>query len=143
MSAENKAVVRRWINAAYNKGDWKVLDEVIAPNCVRHEQASGVTGKGPDVERQVASLYRTAFPDMQLKIDEIIAEGNTVAVRWTVIGTNTGKLGDLPPSGKKIVTPGLSVCRISRGKIVEHFVSWDTAAFNQQIAGSAAAASGR
>ncbi|PYS04202.1 MAG: hypothetical protein DMG16_03350 [Acidobacteria bacterium] len=133
MSAQNKALVRRWINAAYNKGDWKVLDEVLAPNFVRHDDASGVTGEGPDVEKQVATLYRTAFPDLHLKIEEMVAEGNTVAVRWTATGTATGKLRDIPLSGRKVVTPGLSICRISRGKITEHFVYWDTAAFNQQI----------
>src|SRR6266850_6569950 len=87
MSAQNKALVRRWINAAYNKGDWKVLDEVLASNYVRYDQASGITGKGPDVEKQVATLYRTAFPDLKIKIEELIAEGNTVALRWTATGT--------------------------------------------------------
>ena len=71
MSAQNKALVRRWINAAYNKGDWKVLDEVLAPNFVRHDDASGVIGEGPDVEKQVATLYRTAFPDLHLKIEAV------------------------------------------------------------------------
>jgi steroid delta-isomerase-like uncharacterized protein len=140
MSAENKALIRRWINAAYNKGDWKVLDEVLAPNFVRHDQASGVTGKGPDVEKQVATLYRTAFPDLQIKIDEMVAEGNTVAVRWTATGTATGKLRDMALSGRKVVTPGISICRISRGKITEHFASWDTAAFNQQVLAQSAQA---
>jgi steroid delta-isomerase-like uncharacterized protein len=135
MSAQNKALIRRWINAAYNKGDLKVLDDLLAPNYVRHDQASGINGKGPDVEKQVASLYRTAFPDLQIKIEEMVAEGNTVAVRWTAIGTNTGNLRDVPPSGRKVTTPGISICRISRGRITEHFVNWDTAAFNAQITG--------
>jgi len=146
MSAQNKALVRRWINAAYNKGHWKVLDEVLAPNYVRHDDASAVTGKGPGVEKEVATLYRTAFPDLQLKIEEMVAEGNTVAVRWTASGTATGTLRDIPLSGRKVVTPGLSICRISRGKITEHFAYWDTAAFNQQVTGQsvqAAAAGGR
>ena len=146
MSAQNKTLIRRWINAAYNKGDWNALDDLLAPDYVRHDQASGVTGKGPDVERQVAALYRTAFPDLHVKIEEMVAEGNTVAVRWTAIGTNTGKLGDIPPSGRKVITPGISICRISRGKITEHFANWDTAVFNQQVTGQtgrAAAAGAR
>src|ERR1051326_1351309 len=126
MSAENKALVRKWINAAYNKGDFKVLDQILAPTFVRHDEISGVKGQGPDVEKQVAALYRTAFPDLHIAIDEIIAEGNTVALRWTAVGTNTGRLGDIPPSGRKVVTPGLSICKVSRGKITEHFVRWDT-----------------
>ena len=142
MSAQNKTLVRRWINAAYNKGDWKVLDEVLAPNFVRHDQASGVTGKGPEVEKQVATLYRTAFPDLHITIDEIIAEGNTVAVRWTAVGTATGNLRGVSLSGGKVVTPGISVCKISRGKITEHYASWDTAAFNQQVLPQAAAGAG-
>src|SRR5712692_8361232 len=109
MSTKNKALVRRWINAAYNKGDWKVLDDLLASTYVRHDQASGISGKGPDVEKQVGALYRTAFPDLHIKIDEMVAEGNTVAVRWTAIGRNTGKLGDIPPSGRKVVTPGISI----------------------------------
>ena len=140
MSAQNKAVIRRWLNAAYNKGDWKVLDEVIAPNFVRHDQASGVTGKGPDVEKQVATLYRTAFPDLHIKIAEMVVEGNTVAVRWTAVGTATGNLRGTSLSGRKVVTPGISICRISRGKITEQFVWWDTAAFNQQVLPQTAAA---
>src|SRR5215472_17035985 len=133
MSAQNKALIRRWINAAYNKGDWKVLDEVLASNFVRHDEASGVTGKGPDVEKQVATLYRTAFPDLHVAVDEIIAEGNTVALRWTATGTATGNLKGMSLSGRKVVTHGISVCRISRGKVTEHYATWDTAAFNQQI----------
>src|ERR1051326_2315327 len=92
MSAENKALVSRWINAAYNKGNWEVVVGVRAPNLVRKYQASGITGKGPEVEKQVATLYRTAFPDLQLRIDEIISEGNTVAIRWTATGTAKGNL---------------------------------------------------
>ena len=133
MSAENKALVRRWINAAYNKGNWKVLDEVLAPNFVRHDQASGITGKGPEVEKQVATLYRTAFPDLQLRIDEIISEGNTVAIRWTATGTAKGNLRGVSLSGRKVITPGISFVKISRGKITEHYANWDTAAFNQQV----------
>jgi len=87
LSCQRAAGPRRVFGA---KGDWKVLDEVLAPNYVRHDQASGVTGKGPDVEKQVGTLYRTAFPDLQIKIEEMVAEGNTVAVRWTAIGTATG-----------------------------------------------------
>ena len=83
---------------------------------------------------------RTAFPDLEIKIEEMVAEGNTVAVRWTATGTATGKLRDIPLSGRKVVTPGISICRISRGKITEHFANWDTAAFNQQILASSIAA---
>jgi predicted ester cyclase len=71
--------------------------------------------------------YRTAFPDVTLIIDDILAEGNKVTVRWTARGTHKGELMRIPPTGKEVTLTGISVVRIAGGKVAEHWVTWDMA----------------
>ena len=74
---------------------------------------------GPAQFKQVHAAYRQAFPDMQFHIDEVIAEGDTVAMRWTVAGTHRGDLMGLAATGRSSRFEGMSFLRIRNGKIVE------------------------
>ena len=78
-------------------------------------------------------MYRSAFPDLRLTIDDLIAEGDKVVARWTAQGTNTGELMDMPPTGKESKVTGISILRISRGKVVEQRANWDTMGMLQQL----------
>jgi steroid delta-isomerase-like uncharacterized protein len=79
------------------------------------------------------TTYRTAFPDLAMAVDEILADGNKVTVRWTARGTHKGTLLGIQPTGKEITTTGISLIRIAAGKVAEHWVTWDTLGMMQQL----------
>ena len=130
---ENKAIVRRVIEELWNKGNLAVIDELYAADFVRDDPATpGVPG-GPDSEKQVATMYRSAFPDLRLTIEGMIAEGDQVALRWTSTGTHRGDLQGLAPTGKSIQTSGITILRFANGKVVEECARWDTLGLMQQL----------
>ena len=88
MSEENKALTRRSLEEIWNKGNLAVADELIAPNHVAHDPADPNPGSGPEATKQQASMYRTAFPDLHITIEDHVAEGDQVVTRWTARGTH-------------------------------------------------------
>jgi len=83
--------------------------------------------------RQDYDTYVTAFPNCHLGIEDMVCEGDKVMVRYTVTGTQSGKLMDLPASGKPVNFSAIRLLRISKGKIAEESVVWDRLALMQQI----------
>jgi steroid delta-isomerase-like uncharacterized protein len=88
---------------------------------------------GPEGEKKRATFYRTAFPDLQFTIEDMIAEGDTVTYRWSSTGTHLGPLSVIAPSGKKVNVSGMTFVRFADGKIVEGWVNWDTFSLLQQL----------
>src|SRR3981081_1459086 len=86
MSESNKNVVRRLFEEVWNKGNLQVTDELFAPNYAHHDASTPDVGRGPESEKKRATLYRTAFPDIRLMIDDIIAEGATAVARGLCAG---------------------------------------------------------
>ena len=128
---ENKAVVRRVIEEAWNKGDLAVADEVIDTNFVFH--AAGQEFKGPEGLKQAVTIYRTAFPDFHITIDDMVAEGDKVASRFTVRGTHKGDLMGIVPTGKQVTITGTVFNRFVGGKEVEARASMDQLGMLQQM----------
>jgi len=81
MSDANKNVVRRLFEEVWNKGNLPVADELFADNYSHHDSSTPEFGRGPESEKKRATLYRTAFPDVRLTVEDIIAEGETVTAR--------------------------------------------------------------
>ena len=71
------------------------------------------------------TLYRNAFTDLRLTVEDMIAEGETVMARWSCRGAHKGKLNGIAPTGKQIAISGVTVCGVANGKIVEGWVNWD------------------
>src|SRR5206468_6798849 len=86
MSEGNKFVIRRSFEELWNKGNLSLADELFTPNYEHHDTSSPDFGRGPESEKKRAALYRTAFPDLQLTLEDIIAEGQTVMARWSIAG---------------------------------------------------------
>ncbi len=133
MSEENKAVVRRFnelVEGYWRTGDTDAFDEVIAPDFVHH-----APGLPPDLEgmKQALPMFRAAFPDMRLTVEEMIAEGDKVVDRVTVRGTHEGELMGIPASGKQVEFMETHISRIADGKIVERWGQWDAMGMMQQI----------
>jgi len=128
---ENKAVIRRVIEEVWNKGNLAVADEVIANNYVF--DAAGQEFKGPEGLKQAVTIYRTAFPDFHITIDDMVAEGDKVASRFTVRGTHKGDLMGIAPTGKQVTVTGTAFNRLVGGKEVEARASMDQLGMLQQM----------
>ena len=133
MSENNKAIVRRLLEEFWNKGNLSLADELFAPNYEHHDASTPDFGRGPESEKKRATLYRTAFPDVRLTIEDIIAEGETVMARWSCRGTHKGDLSGIAPTGKQIKIPGVTIARLANGKFVEGWVNWDALGLMQQL----------
>ena len=133
MSEKNKTIVRRLLEELWNQGNLSVADEFFASTYVHHDASTPDVGRGPESEKKRATLYRTAFPDLHLTIEDVIAEGETVMTRWSCRGTHKGDLNGMAPTGKPITVSGVTVARVSNGKIAEGYVNWDALGLMQQL----------
>lgn len=134
MSEENKALARRFMDEVYNKGNLDLIDEVVAPNWVEHNPNTpeGMSGRVDDSKRFV-EMYRNAFPDLHITIEDLIAEGDKVVMRWTARGTHQGELMGVPPSGNRVEVTGINIERLEGGKFVESWSNYDFLGLMQQI----------
>jgi predicted ester cyclase len=128
---ENKAKVRRIIEEAWNKGELVVVDELIAPTYVYH--MPGNDFKGPKGLKQAVTMYRSAFPDLHVAIEDMFGEGDKVACRYTFRGTFKGELMGIAPTGKQVTVTGAGFMRFVGGKEVEAFSFSDELSMFQQL----------
>ena len=126
MAAEekNKALVREFFEEAWIKGNVATVDEYMAADYVEHPRPSTLP-PGAEGLKQLISAYRTAFPDLKMTLDDIFAEGEMVAFRWSVSGTHLGDWLGLPPTGNHVRATGITIFRITGGKVVESWTSID------------------
>ena len=133
MSTEqNKSIVRRWVEEGWNKGNLEVVDQVYAPNYVQHEPAPE-TVNSSETLKQYVGTYLTAFPDLNLSIDDLVAEGDKVVWRFTSTGTQTGPFMGMPATGKTGNITGLVMFRLENSRIVEGWVNIDALGLLQQL----------
>ena len=133
MSAEeNKAVLRRWIEA-YNERDLQAEADVLAPHYVAHVAAVSGLLEGLGAWRQFSGSFAEAFPDIRLTIEDIMAEGDMVAARVAFRGTHRGEFQGIPPTGKEVAFTSIEVNRVEEGKVREHWVELDLLGLKQQL----------
>src|SRR5436309_4169883 len=133
MSEQNKAVVRRFIEEAWNQGNIGAIDELIAEDHVDHDPASAGSPGGREGVRAFVQTYRSAFPDSRIELGEMIAEGDLVAGPWRATGTHQGELMGIPGSGRSVDLTGIGIDRVVDGKIVESWANWDALGMLGQI----------
>ena len=133
MSEQNKTIVHRLFDELWNKGNLSVADQLFAPTYAHHDPSTPDLGKGPESEKKRATLYRTAFHDLRLTIEDILAEGETVVARWSGRGVHKGDLGGIAPTGKQFNISGVTIARFASGKMVEGWVNWDALSLMQQL----------
>jgi steroid delta-isomerase-like uncharacterized protein len=132
MSAEeNKALVRRFVGEFWNEGNTAAADELMAVDAVIHMPTGEVVN--PDGLKSFAATWRGSFPVWHSTFEDLIAEGDRVAERWTGRGTHRGELQGIPPTGKRVEVPGSVFYRIVGGKIVEFRGQFDTMSLMQQL----------
>ena len=131
---ENKTIVRRYIEDVINTGEYDRLEEFIAPGYINHIVGpSGervITGRGPEWYGQSHSGVRAAFPDLHIEIEDIIAEGDLVAIHMIWSGTHMGEFRGIAPTGKHVSWGNTAFRRVANGMIVE---GWGTMAIWRQM----------
>jgi steroid delta-isomerase-like uncharacterized protein len=133
MSEQNKNAVRRLFDELWNKGNLPVADELIGANYTHHDSSTPDVGRGPESEKKRVTLYRNAFPDLRLTVEDLFAEGETVVARWSCRGAHKGEFNGIAPTGKQFAITGVTIARLASGKIVEGYVNWDALGLMQQI----------
>jgi steroid delta-isomerase-like uncharacterized protein len=132
MSAEeNRALVRRFVEEFWNEGNTATADELMAGDAEIHMPTGEVVD--PDGLKGFAEAWRGSFPDWHSTFEELIAEGDRVAERWTGRGTHRGELQGIPPTGRRVEVPGSVFYRIVGGKIVEFRGQLDLMSLMQQL----------
>ena len=133
MSAEeSKTIVRRFWGV-WEEGNIDLVDELLAPDYINHTPASPDQPTGPEGVKGVVAMFRSAIPDLRVVVEDMVAEGDKVAVRYTLEGTHEGELFGVPPTGQRLSIKSISVERVSGGKIREHWRITDTLDMMQQL----------
>jgi steroid delta-isomerase-like uncharacterized protein len=135
MSAEqNKAVLRREVEELYNHtGNLDAVEELFSPEYVSHEPTSGEV-RGIEGARQFAATFREAFPDLRNNIEDMVAEGDKVVMRFKGSGTHEGETEAFgPPTGKRMEITGITIKRLAEDKIVEAWTNFDALGMMQQL----------
>jgi steroid delta-isomerase-like uncharacterized protein len=131
MSSENSALVCRWFEEVWNKGRAAAIDEMLAGDAVVH--GLGADLHGPAGFKPFHSAYRNAFPDVTMKIDDIVAEGTLVAARYNLTGTHRGEGLGFAATGRQVHLNGMVFVRVERGKTVEWWNNFDQLGMLQQL----------
>ena len=132
MSEENKDLAQRSWEMLVNEQNPDAIDELYTPNFVWHEPDQDI--QGSEEARQFLNTHLSAFPDMHVSVEEVIAEGEKVVTRWTIRGTHQGELEEFgPPTGRQIEIKGITIHRIEDGKIAEEWERYDNLSIMQQL----------
>ena len=122
-SEQNKAVLSRFVDFI-NNGDTTIIDEIVAPDFIELDPMPGQE-QGPEGLKGVILMMRNAFPDIEWKVVEDVAEGDMVASRFIWTGTHLGSFMGIPPSGNKVTMAGMVFDRIVDGKMAESRILMD------------------
>jgi steroid delta-isomerase-like uncharacterized protein len=124
--------LRNWLDGL-NRGDLSVAADTFAPECVIHITGSPEPLRGPEAFAQFVGGINSAFPDVHFEVEDQVESGDTVAIRWSAVGTHTRPLGNIPPTGKRARVDGISIDRLVGGKVVERWEQWDQTALLRQL----------
>jgi steroid delta-isomerase-like uncharacterized protein len=131
MSEANETVIYRFIGEVINDGDFSVLDELVQPNYVYRNPDQELDG--PEALKGLLAAYRTAFPDLNVRIDDLVNGGDKVVISVTFTGTHEGNLMGISPTGKTVKINGMILSHFQDGKIVEEWEILDMLAMFQQL----------
>ena len=117
----------------YNEGNLALVEEIIAPENKLHHSVHPEDIVGVEAFKNYITNTRSSFPDMNLTFDETVVKGNNIITRWTFAGTNTGSIGELPATGKKVSYSGLSLSHITNGQFAESWIIFNVLELYKQL----------
>lgn len=127
-----KEILRRALEDIFNLGKLDVAGELIHPDYINHDASPGQSG-GPDGVKHVARLYRSAFPDLHLSVERMIAEGDWVTVHVREQGTHRGVFQGIAPTGHHVIWTWIGIYRIAGGRLIERWGRIDTQELYEQL----------
>jgi predicted ester cyclase len=127
----NKKIIRRLFDEAMNQGRLDVVDQFLGPSFATYGIPNA--NPGPNGFKEIVRMFRAAFPDISVTVEEILAEGDVVATRGTMRGTHRGEFMGVPPTGRRVTMGYLDLWRLADGRIIEHHVQMDIAGLMQQF----------
>ena len=135
MYEENKAVVRRWFDEVWNKGRAEVIEELFDENGIAHGLSDDPANpiKGPQDYRPFYEVFRQAFPNLVIVVEDMVAEGDKVAARCSVRGQHEGDFRGRAATQSPVEITGITIVRIENGKIVEAWNNFDFMALHKQV----------
>ncbi len=132
MSSENnKLLAHRVWEEVWHQGQLNRIDELFTPDFVRHDPGREL--HGTEQNRQFISSMRTAFPDVHYSVEDQIAEGDKVVVRYRFQGTHLGPFQGMPPTGRQVAYTGILIYRMIDDKIAEQWTEFDLLGFLRQL----------
>ena len=132
MTEDNKALNRRFVEEVINQGNTDAIDELIDPGVVDHAAPPGFP-TGREGAKQFAAMMRSAFPNLHLTIEDMIAEGDKVVMRSTWSGTHEGEFMGIPATGRQVTVSAIDITRVADGRMVEHWEQFDALGLMQQL----------
>lgn len=129
---ENRSVVRRLYKQVWNEGNLAAADEIFTPDHASHDPFFARV-PGPEGAKRLVRMFRAAFPGARISTEQQVAEGDRVTTRWTVRSARADGFPDLVPTGAREMVAGISIHRITDGKIAESWDSWDTLGVTEQL----------
>jgi steroid delta-isomerase-like uncharacterized protein len=131
MLEEHKALVRRWFDEVWNQGSADAVDQLLAADAVVHGLGEAMTG--PEGFKRFHAAYREAFPDVQIEIQDMVAEGDRVAFRWTATATHRGGSLGFAATNRTVRFEGMGIVRVRNGKLIEGWNTFDQLGMLQQL----------
>ena len=132
MSESNKALVRRLFDEVWNQGDLDAADALVAADVVNHDPQNP-KAEDRDAFKRLVLMYHQAFPDLQFTIEDLLADGDKVVVRYRAEGTQAGPLPGIPATGRSGEVTGIAIHRIADGQVAEVWVNWDALKMLQNL----------
>ena len=130
--AENKTLARRFNEDVWGRGDQAALEELLDPDFVDHDALPGQP-PGREGHKQILAAFRSAFPDLNVTTEDIVAEGDKVVSRWTAHGTHQGELLGIAPTGNGVTIKWIDVLRVAEGRMVERWAQFNDLEMMQQL----------
>jgi steroid delta-isomerase-like uncharacterized protein len=130
---EEVQILNERIAGIWNDGRLEFVEEIYTPEVVRHDCGLPEDVVGLENMKNYFIFNRTAFPDLNLTVDKTIVKGHDIVFIWTFAGTNTGPMGDIPPTGKSVRFSGISAGRLVDGKLAEVWDYYNQASMLQQL----------
>lgn len=131
---ENKAILRHALDEIWNKGHLGAADDLVSADFAAQTNTPGVAASADVANlKRLVAMYRAGFPDLHVTFDDMIAEGDKVAVRFTATGAHLGQILGIPPTGKRVKVTNITIYHMRDGRIVEQQGLTDTPELLQQL----------
>ena len=132
MSEQYKMAAQNLIEKGFNQKELSAFESYFSTNLKDHALPPGIP-EGFEGRRMFYSAFLAAFPDLHVDIEDTLAEGDKLVMRWSAHGTHTGELMGIPPTGKQVSVGGTAIDRFENGQSVEHWEIFDQVGLMQQL----------